>query len=127
MSEELEFNFSEMTENELYDFKEKIEKAYEKMCNDRAKELKEIDSEDFDPFSFFGGKKIDAIAKKYAEFDDGFAFLMEELLREFQQRKIPLDEIDNLKYNDISDEEYIYREIEKTNKYKSENKNSDSE
>ena len=76
----------------------------------------------FDPYSFFGGRKIEKISKKYQEDDDGFAFLLEEVLKELKQRQISLLdlELDDVKQQNekLSDEEYIIRELEKNKKFK---------
>ena len=121
MSEELAVNFSEMTEEELIEFKKFLEERYQQLCNDRAKELADLGSE-FDPYSFQGSRKINKISQKYQEMDDGFRFLMEELLKEMKQRQISLLdlEIEEEKENNerLSDEEYIIKELEKNKKFR---------
>ncbi len=92
MSEnELAVNLSDMTNEDLIAFKRYIEKGYEILCGKRAEELAGLSKDDnFDPYSFFGGRKIEKISKKYQEDDDGFAFLLEEVLKELEQRQISL-------------------------------------
>jgi len=112
-----------MTNEDLIAFKRYIEKGYETMCGKRAEELAELSKDnDFDPYSFFGGRKIEKISKKYQEDDDGFAFLLEEVLKELKQRQISLLdlELDDVKQQNekLSDEEYIIRELEKNKKFK---------
>lgn len=125
MNNELDINLSEMSNEQLIEFKTHLEKGYDKLCEDRAKELKQFDTEEFDPFSFLGKKKVDNIVKKYAELDDGYTFLMEELLRELQQRQISLLDVETNNLEKLSDEDYIYRQIEKSEKFKQKNKNDD--
>lgn len=121
MSEELSVNFSEMTEIELIEFKRLIEQRYEVLCGDRAKELAALGA-DFDPYTFSGSRKIKNIVKKYQDADDGFRFLLEELLREMKQRNISLLDLeignDKEEIDKLSDQEYIMRELEKNRKYR---------
>lgn len=122
MSEEqLSVDFSEMTEEELIDFKKSLEERYKILCDERAKELASL-GEGFDHYTFLGSRKIEKILKKYQDDDDGFQYLMEELLKEMKQRQISLLdlEIENEKeeVEKLSDEEYIMREIEKNKKYR---------
>ena len=65
---ELVVNFSDMSEKELIEFKTKLEKQYEKMCDERADELAELNILDFDPYSYGGGKQIKKIVDKYKDF-----------------------------------------------------------
>jgi len=124
MSEdELMINFSDMTNDELLQFKPVLEQMYQKMCNDRAEELKILsDDENFDPYSFAGSHKIGQIIKKYEEHDDGFSYLYEELLKEIEQRQISLLDVELKENKDVdetlTDEQYIMREIKKTKDFK---------
>ena len=124
MSEKtLNVDFSEMTNDELIKFKKHIEEGYERLCEQRAKELAELSKdENFDPYSFWGSRKITKITDKYSKDDDGFEFLLEELLKEFEQRQISLLDLElreNIENQELlSDEEYIASEIAKNNKFK---------
>lgn len=116
-------NFSEMTDDELFKFKENIENGYDELCENRAEELAMLEKNgDFDPYSFLGKKKIKSIVNKYANDDDGFDFLYKELYREFERRQISVDEFERQRLADnienISDEEFLAREQAKTEKYK---------
>lgn len=121
MSENLTVNFSEMTNEELIEYKNNIEKRYEILCDERAEELADL-GKDFDPYTFWGSKKIERIRKKYDDADDGFHFLMEELFKEIEKRQISLLDVEIEKEKEeiqnLSDEEYIIREIEKNKKYR---------
>ncbi len=127
MSDEKTLDFASMTNEELLETKKNLEKAYEKLCEDRARDLKEIDTKNFDPYTYFGGQKIEKIVKKYAELDDGFAFLMEELAAEFKRRQIPISDLEIIEDEKLSDEEYIVREIKESNRYKQNKKNNNEE
>ncbi len=116
-NEELNINFLEMSDDDLYALKKKLEQAYAKLCSDRALDLRRIDGDNFDPFTFMGKKKVEAITKRYAELDDGYMFLMEELLREFKRRQISLVDIEQSESLEISDEEYIAKAIEKNKEF----------
>ena len=96
MSEkELMVDFSDMTDKELLDFKPILEEKYQKLCDDRASELAALSQdENFDPYSFGGSHKINQIVKKYQELDDGFSYLYEELLKELEQRRISLSDVE---------------------------------
>ena len=119
---ELVVNFSDMSEKELIEFKTKLEKQYEKMCDERADELAELNILDFDPYSYGGGKQIKKIVDKYKDFDDGYSYLMEELLKEMHQRQISLLDIEikdeKIEAESMSDEEFIFRELQKNKQFK---------
>ena len=122
MNDELMVDFSDMTEEELINFKENLESRYDVMCDERAKDLVALQTRDFDPFSTAGEKKIKSIIKKYEEFDDGFLFLMEELIKEMKQRQINLLDLEiekeNKQFESLSSEEYIRQELEKNKIYR---------
>lgn len=116
-------DFSEMTDDELFNFKKNIEGGYDLLCEKRAEELALLEKDgDFDPYSFWGSKKIKAIVDKYSNDDDGFEFLYKELHREFERRQISVESFERQKLigedENISDEEFLARERAKTEKYR---------
>lgn len=115
---ELAVDLSEMTVDELLNFKENIEKGYAKLCDDRARDLAKL-GDDFDPYTVAGEKKIKKIIQKYQDQDDGFIFLLHDVLQELKQRQVSIEDIERKESEKLSDEEYIYREIKKTKQYKS--------
>ena len=102
-----EIDFSSMTISEIFNFKKKLEESYSKLCEDRAYDLKSIDHEDFDPYSKKGEKSINAIIKKYAEYDDGYNFLMEEIIRNLELRNVSVEEFKQNHNRELTNEQYI--------------------
>lgn len=119
MNNDLIIDYSAMSKEELIEFKKVLEGKYALLCEQRAEELAAIATDDFDPYSSSGERKINKILKKYENDDDGFHYLYEQLLKEFEQRQISIVDLEIKESNSLSDEDYIAREVEKTKKFKS--------
>ena len=117
---ELVVNFSEMEDDELFEFKKYIEEKYDQVCADNVVEYtKLIADENFDQYSFLGKRKVNKMIDRHQNEEDGFLFLMEELLKEIKQRRLVDDDYDLIiDTADLTDEEFIERQMKISDDYK---------
>ena len=118
----LNVNFAEMTDEELYAFRDKLIEIREKMDDEWAKELASFAGEDFDQYSFWGERKMKKLAKKHAKRTCGLVYLQEVLSNEFRRRDKYKEEqmyAGKLKRTYESEEDFLERESIKTQSYKS--------
>ncbi len=121
---ELSVSFVEMTDDEIFEFRDNFEVAKKHLYKQWADDVLAIVNEPkFDEYSFSGKRKLDKIAKKYADDFDGALYIEEVLEEEIKKRE---------KYNEqqlylrkggykgtaVSVEEFIEKEQVKTDRYK---------
>ena len=85
--EHLVVNFAEMTDDELFSFREWLSTEREKI-NDEWAEIagQTIGYKEFDPYTFSGEKKIKKLVKIYSEKTSGIDYLQELLVQEIDKR-----------------------------------------
>lgn len=122
--ETLMVNFPEMTDDELYAFRDKLSVLHARFDDEWAKELKIISSvEGFDPYSFWGERKIKKLAKKHAQKTSGLIYLEGLTAEEIRKRDKYKEEQmysgkGKYKGYTMSTEEFLEREQIKTESYK---------
>lgn len=121
--ESLVVNFAEMTDDELYAFRDNLATVRAQIDEEWAAELASFASgDDFDPYSRSGERKIKKLAKKYANKTVGLNYLRDLTFEEIAKRDRYKEQQMYVKggYGKIlSEEEFLEREEIKTKAYKS--------
>ncbi|MBO5344896.1 MAG: hypothetical protein IKB06_02600 [Clostridia bacterium] len=102
--EKLNLNLVDYSDERLFEFRDWIQAQGELVSEEWAEEVKQKTSGDFDPYSFFGARKLKKIAKKYAGQVSGLNYLRELVNTEIAKRE---------KYNE--EQRYIGRGQERIN------------
>lgn len=111
----------EVTDEKMNYFSEELQKMREELLDAWANELKEIETEDFDPYSFFGERKLKKLAQKHtpkiAEVDMLLDVIDDEMKKretfKEQQRYVVGGNVNEPK---VSGEEFLKAEEKKTEK-----------
>lgn len=111
----------EVTDEKMNYFSEELQKMREELLDAWANELKEIETEDFDPYSFFGKRKLKKLAQKHtpkiAEVDMLLDVIDDEMKKretfKEQQRYVVGGKVNESK---VSGEEFLKAEEKKTEK-----------
>ena len=117
-------NFPEMTDEELYAFRDKLSVLHAKFDDEWVEELKIISNQDgFDPYSYWGERKIKKLAKKHAQKTSGLLYLESLTAEELRKRdKFKEEQMYSGKGKyagrTMTTEEFIEREQIKTESYK---------
>lgn len=121
----LNINLAEFSDEELLRFKKELEAFRDKFTQDWAEDLKDLTGQDsnFDPYTFWGERKLKKLAKKHAEKTDGLIYLQEMVAREVQKRdKFKEEQLyagtGIYKNPKISKEAFLQREQEKTDRFR---------
>ena len=85
---DLLYQIREMDNKEIIVFKNHLLMETSKINDSYADEIAEIATVNFDPDSYWGKKKIDKIAKKYAEQSSGIDYLIELVNIELGRRNM---------------------------------------
>lgn len=117
---------AEYTDEELIKIKNELEAEYSEIVADWAEDVKNLSSDKFDPYSFFGERKLKKIADKYADQSADITIILEDIERELSLRENYNEEQKYLNSNKVknskmSTEEFIQKESMKTLKHKLEN------
>lgn len=121
----LNINLAEMSDSEIYAFREMLSVEREKIDDQWADEVGEVTKGDFDPYSTFAERKLKKIGKKYAEMGSGITYLQELVAEEIRKRDQYKEEQrysgKNKFKNDfeMSQDEFLEREEIITQSYKS--------
>ncbi len=109
----------DVSDEKMKYFKDELLKMHEELTDIWTEELKKLDNENFDPYSFSNERKLKKLAKKHspklAEVDMLLDVIDDELSRRDkyneQQRYV---EGGNYRQDELSDEEYFNEEVKKT-------------
>ncbi|MBQ8451165.1 MAG: hypothetical protein IJ538_00070 [Clostridia bacterium] len=116
-------NFSEFTDENLEQLLNDLEKENNEIVDEWAKEVKTLYDEGLDPYSFWGEKKLKKVTKKYSKHSAAISVIMEDVENEISKREQFHEEQVGLgkekrKINNISRDEFIKKEQDKTQKHK---------
>lgn len=123
---ELNINLASFSDDELYAFRDRLSLERAKIDDEWAKELEKITSvENFDPYTFWGERKIKKLGKKFAERTAGLTYLQEVTADELSKRAKYKEEQrysgkGKFRYAEESEEEFLEKEEIKTESYKKE-------
>ena len=120
---------ADYTDNELIKINSEIEEEYNELVEQWAEDVKSVSTENFDPYSFWGERKLKKIAKKYADKAAEMTIIMEDIEREFalrenyneQQKYIGSNTNIPKNNSNLSTDEFIQRESMKTLRHRLEN------
>lgn len=120
---------ADYTDNELIKINSEIEEEYNELVEQWAEDVKSVSTENFDPYSFWGERKLKKIAKKYADKAAEMTIIMEDIERELalrenyneQQKYIGSNTNIPKNNSNLSTDEFIQRESMKTLRHRLEN------
>lgn len=127
-----ELDPAEVSDENMNYYREELIKMHDELSDAFAEELKKIDSDNFDPYSFFGERKVKKISKKYAKKISEVDMLVDVIDDEMDRRE---------KYNEeqrytgsgkyvprysLDPEEYLKQEQEKTARIRKSLENDDN-
>ncbi len=109
----------EVSDEKMKYFSEELLKMHDELTDAWAEELKTLETEEFDPYSFFGERKIKKLAKKHAPKIAEVDMLLDVIDDEMQKREKFKDEqryVDggNITTSELSGEEFLKEEQKKT-------------
>ena len=107
-----------MTDKQLKVFRNELLMEQSKISNEYSDEIASIATVNFDPNSYWGEKKINKIAKKYADKISGVDYLVELVIAEMGRRNMLNDQF-GVADEDQSLEEFLESEETKTMAYRS--------
>ncbi len=108
-----------MSDKELVVFKNELLMEESKINEAYADEIAGIATVNFDPNSYWGEKKINKIAKKYAEQSSGIDYLLELVVSELSRRDL-VNDISGTRDSEQGVDEFLESEEIKTMAYRSE-------
>lgn len=124
--EYMNMDLTEMNHDELVKIQRQVLAEYDETMEKYAREVKMLDKPNFDPYSYFGEKKIRKIADKYSSDIADMEILLNSIDDELNKR---LDAEDLLDYERDAENEtkedranFLERESEKTEKIRRNNK-----
>ena len=136
-------DFSDYSDQDLVILKNKIRDGYHMVEEQCAEEMGRLLTEDFDQYSARGKKKMDKLAKKYADQLSDMEIVFEDLKEEFKKRNIYLPPEDDITdgeeetglseetNNELNEIEFLRKEEEKTqnirNEFKIERRHGDKD
>lgn len=85
--ETLHINFAEMSDDELFEFRDWLQTEKTTIDDEWAEELKNITGPSFDPYTRKGERILKKLGKKYAEKSMGVIYLQELTIDEISKRK----------------------------------------
>lgn len=120
---------ADYTDNELIKINSEIEEEYNELVEQWAEDVKSVSTENFDPYSFWGERKLKKIAKKYADKAAEMTIIMEDIERElalrenYNEQQKYIGSNTNIPKNNfnLSTDEFIQRESMKTLRHRLEN------
>ena len=120
---------ADYTDNELIKINSEIEEEYNELVEQWAEDVKSVSTENFDPYSFWGERKLKKIAKKYADKAAEMTIIMEDIERELalrenyneQQKYIGSNTNIPKNNSNLSTDEFVQRESMKTLRHRLEN------
>ena len=129
-------NFQDFSDEELIVMKKKLIERYRFLEEEWAIKLSKIWTDKFDQYSARGKRKLDKLTKTYADKLSDMEIVFEELKEELLFRELSVvdleditDEVDESRIDEETDQldenEYISREIEKTRQIREDNKLDD--
>lgn len=113
------------SDSDLKNILNMLDFEYGKVMDAYAEDIKAIETPNFDPYSFFGERKINKISKKYAPVVADIEILMEDIISELQKRGKYYEEqrymggqSSNNESRTLSEKEFLEKEELKTLKHK---------
>ena len=120
--ETLHINFAEMSDDELFEFRDWLQTEKTIIDDEWADELKSITGSTFDPYTRKGERLLKKLGKKYADKSVGVVYLQELVADEFAKRKKFKEEQRYLGKGEVKDEsvdEFLEKEGIITDTYRS--------
>lgn len=124
VKETLNLNFAELTDLDLYGLRDRLLVERAKIEDAWSDELASFAGDNFDPYTFWGARKLKKLGKKYAKKTMGLNYLYEQTLIEIEKRETYKEQ---QRYSgkggyytgSESDEEFLEKEELITKTYKS--------
>ncbi len=84
--QKLNINFAELTDLDLYGFRDRLLTERAKIEEEWADELASFADDTFDQYSFWGARKLKKLGKKYAKKTVGLNYIYELTMKEIAKR-----------------------------------------